>query len=302
MANENQSGQGQGAPAQGTEESHAAELTAAINESTQQGGSAQEAAQSTQGATTTAGTAATTTAANVATAGQQQQQPLTADIIKGVVEATIRGSQPAQRQEPAKELSTEDFNKKFGIVNVTEAHIAQLLDQDPKKAAFALNQLLQANTAAAVRMAMELNNAELSKVRGEFDPHIKSWQAYQQEQRNTQAENQFFANNADLKDERDLVMTVKDAMIAKVQSGQIKFNTQEEAFQAVATACKQILTRMKGTGAGTAVGTTGATQQVLSTGGQGTRQMSAASAAGRSGSGNAVTKNAAEEIFGADAR
>jgi hypothetical protein len=219
-------------------------------------------------------------------------------MLESVVEAAARGARGAQQaQQPTeKDLSPEEFNRKFGVVQVNESHIAALMDADPKKAAAVLNNLLQGSVAQAVRMANELHQAEFGRMREEITPHIQSWQQYQRERLDIQAKDRFFETNKDLLGEEDLVMTIKDAILTKVQSGQIRFTSEQEAFNAVATASRQLLTRMnKKTAA------VGGTQNTQTTGQNTGRQMSTASAAGRSGTGQATALSDVEQIFGKDA-
>jgi hypothetical protein len=219
-------------------------------------------------------------------------------MLESIVSAAVRGSQPQTQAvaQPEKQLTDEEFNKKFGVVSVTPEHIAQLLDQDPKKAAVALNNLLQGVARQAVLMNQELTAAEVSRMRGEIDPHIKSWQTYQREVREQQVEAKFFKTYPDLANERDLVMTIKDSLIAKVQAGQLTFASEDEALKAVATATAATLARLNKTAA-----TAGTTQNTQTTGQNTGRQMSAASTAGRSGTGQATAKSDVEQIFGNDA-
>jgi len=230
-------------------------------------------------------------------AAPQQSQ---ADIIKATVDATTNAlMRQQQAQAPAaadaKELSTEEFNRKFGVVQVTPDHITALLDQDPKKGAATLNGLIQNTVRQAVLMALEVADGKISDVSSKFEPHINTWQSYHREVQAKAAEERFFKAHPALASERELVMEMKDAFIAKVQAGQIRFSSEQEAFSAVANAVNSILTKVRGgaNGGQAAQTQTGQTQH---------RQMSAASSAGRTGTGQAAAKNVVDEIFGVDAR
>lgn len=236
-----------------------------------------------------------------------QNQQLSPDIVSAAIEAGIRASREQSRQTeqvpqgPAK-LSDAEFAQKYNIPTVTPAHITAILDQDPIKASYALNAIIQQTLTAAVRMSADMAAAEAGRVREEFNPHITSWQSHQKTIREKEAETQFYTAYPELNDEKALVNEIKDAFIARIRSGQISFKTPQEAFQAVATSARNLLTRFGKLPAPGANGSSGA-PQTQATGQQQPRQMSAALSAGRTGTGQPATpKGAVEEVFGADAR
>lgn len=240
-------------------------------------------------------------------AQQQNQQQSTADIIKATAEALVaaQGGRQGQQQNPPQEqqLTPEQFNQKYGVVQVTEQHMAAILGQDAKHAAATLNGIIQAAVKQAALMTLDVADARIGKVKSEFEPHISSWQKHQNEIKEQKAEQEFFKAYPDLAVERELVMEMKDAVLAKVNAGQLRFNSPQEAFNAVATATRNILKRMSPGGTGTQSGQ----QQGGQGGGQqtpspATRQMSGASSSGRSGTGQAAVKSDVESVFGADAR
>lgn len=223
-------------------------------------------------------------------------------LIASVVKATLDGSRQPEKVA-TRQISDEEFNKKFGVQNITEAHIQQILDADPKKAAAALNGMLQGLNRQSLLMAQELFQAELAKQRAEFEPHVKSWTSYQKQQNEARVEQQFYIDHPALADEKDLVSEIRDAMVLKVQQGQLKFATQQEANKAVADAAMKIVSRMqKPQGSANGTSSTGQSSQQTEQRPTGGRQMSAASSAGRAGTGKAATLTDAEMIFGADAR
>ena len=233
---------------------------------------------------------------------------LTKEELASIVDSAVRGgtqaaaaaasSSPQVRQD-AKELTPAEFNAKYGIVTITPEHMQALLDTDPKKAAVVLNNLLQAQLRAGVLMSKDLFEAELQKMRGEFEPHLRSWQTQQAKIADQEAEESFFKSFPDLKDERELVMEMKDAVLARINSGQHNFGKPgtpefgQKAFQAVAEASRKLVARMNKQ-------TSGATKQQSSSQGQGSRQMTAASAAGRSGTGQTAGTSDEAKIFGED--
>lgn len=232
-------------------------------------------------------------------------------IIKSTVDATAQAfRQQAPTPVPAApvEITPQDFDRKYGIVRPTEQMLTAILGQDPKQGVVALDSLFQANLTASLRMANDLVEAKLAELNGRYEPHLKSWQQQQQQQQNAAAENAFFQKNPDLVAERDLVMEMKDAFLAKVAAGQVRFNTTDEAFSAVANATRNLLTKVRGN---SGAGQTQTGQQQAGNGGGGGsqtpapsgRQMSAASSAGRTGTGQATaSKSVVDEVFGMDAR
>lgn len=228
-----------------------------------------------------------------------------ADIIRATAEAVAQAHVRAQQaqqptvQAPAeKELSPEEFNKKFSVTRANEELVTTILGPDPRKAALALDQYGQNLVKQAILMTMELQGAELGRFRQEVTPHLQSWQTYQREREARAAEERFFKSAPDLANEKELVMELKDAFIAKVQAGQVRFTNETEAFNAVANAARSILKRVN-----PAWGQAGAaTSQAPTQGQPQARRMSVASTTGRSGSGQAAAKSDADLVFGADAR
>jgi hypothetical protein len=232
------------------------------------------------------------------TAAEQSQ----ADIIRATAEAVaaahVRGAQSAaQPAMPSqKDISPEDFAKKYNVTRANEELVATILGNDPKRAALALDQYGQNLVKQAILMTMELNSNELTRFRGEIDPHIQSWQSYRAQQEAVAAEQRFFSYAPDLANEKALVMELKDAFITKVRAGQVQFANENEAFSAVANAARTILKKVNPSWTPTAGNQSGPT------GGQQTgRRMSVASSTGRSGTPQATAKSDVESVFGPDA-
>lgn len=246
--------------------------------------------------------AASTLAAAKSTATSALDPKIIEEIVaastRGVQKATLESSTAtAQQKKDAETMSPEAFNRKYQIRAVTADDIKVLLDQDPNKAAQALNDLLIANTRTAVLMASDVFQAQLAKTRGEFEPHVKAWTAYQTQQREQQAQSSFYIKYPDLANEKELVQEMIDSLRAKRDAGQVKFTSDEQVFEAVAAASRKLLARMN-TQASAAAGTTAQpTNRQTST-----RQMATASTAGRSGTGQTAAKSDVDEVFGADAR
>lgn len=243
---------------------------------------------------------------------QQTQQSATSaidpSVLEQIVQAAARGATAAQQgnqqqQQQQKDLSPEEFNARYGLVTVTEAHMARLMDQDPKKAAAELNNILQSNLRAAVLMARDLTQTEFAKVRGEYEPHVSSWKAFQAEQREAQMQERFYKAHPDLVNEKELVKEMTDAIRARVLSGQIAFKTEAEVFQAVGEASRKLLARMNkqanGSGSGGQQSNQSQHQQQQGQGqSSSSRQMTAASAAGQSGGGQTAGSSEEQKIFG----
>ena len=225
---------------------------------------------------------ATRAAAGASAAGQQK------------TDAQIKKDQDA--------LTPEQFNAKYQIEPITEAHIQAILDADPKKGAQMLNRLFMKNMGSAVLMAKDIVDNQLKAVRAEMEPHVTSWTQHQREQREAKLETDFYTANADLVNEKPLVKEMQDAIFGRIASGQLKpFNRPEDALKAVADATRAVLVRM---GKQTGAGGSGTAQQQSQSQSQGqkppTRQMTAASTAGQSGAGQAAGQSDEEKIFGKD--
>lgn len=249
--------------------------------------------------------------------GTQQQQPAQSPgidkaVLDQIVETATRAAAGASAAGQSKTdaqikrdqdvLTPEQFNAKYQIEPVTEAHIQAILDSDPKKGAAMLNRLFMRNMGSAVLMARDIVDSQLKTVRAEMEPHVASWTQHQKEQREAKLETTFYTSNADLVNEKPLVKEMQDAIFGRIASGQLKpFNRPEDALKAVADATRAVLARM---GRQTGAGGGGTVQQQSQSQGQGqkspTRQMTAASTAGQSGSGQAAGQSDEEKIFGKD--
>jgi len=232
-----------------------------------------------------------------------QQQPDHAAIIRATVEATANAmaqrNVPAQQQTQQRELSADEFNQRYGIVRPNEQMLTAILGQDPKAAVATLDNLFQANLVASMRMANDIIEAKMKQLDDRYRPHIDSWQQHRQTIANQEAESRFFKAFPDLANERETVMEMKDAFITKVNAGQIRFANEQEAFNAVATATRSLLQRVRGGGQGSTQTGQSHQNQHQSSG----RQMSVASSAGRTGTGQAAAKGSiVDEVFGVDAR
>jgi hypothetical protein len=196
-------------------------------------------------------------------------------------------------------MSPQEFDAKYGIIRPTEAMVNQLFNTDPRQAVAVLDHLFQANLTAALRMSNDIMEAKLNQLQEQYRPITQSFQEQQKAAQNQASENRFFTAYPALANEKGLVMEMKDAFIAKVQAGQIRFNTEAEAFAAVANATQTILNRIRPGGAPAA-----GTQPGVANRSNG-RQMVTASGTGRQGSGTSTAnkpKDIVDEVFGADAR
>lgn len=234
-------------------------------------------------------------------------QPSSIDpkLIEEIVSASVRGANAAnqskqevkQQTKDAAEMTPDQFNQKYGIVQVTPEHIAQLLDADPKKAATALNNLLINNTRSAVLMAKDIIEAQLKQARAEYEPHVSSWQSYQAKAAEEARQNKFYTKYPELANEKELVQEMIDSLTAKKQAGQVAFQSEDQVFQAVADASKKLLARMNKQAAPAQGNTAPNTGPQTSS-----RQMASAAAPGRSGTGQAAKVSDEEAVFGSDFR
>lgn len=206
---------------------------------------------------------------------------------------------PAQPQGPA-ELTPQQFAAKYKVAQPTTDLITKLVGQDPVVAAQALHAYGQNIVQQTILMTMDLVDAQMKERFDGITPHIDSWKQHQAVIREEKARTQFYEKYADLKDEADLVNDMKDAVIARINSGQVRVKNIDEGMELVATAARNFLKKYRPNGAPQG-GQAGQPQSQPPNGG---RQMSAASSAGRTGSGQQPTtpKSDVEVVFGADAR
>jgi hypothetical protein len=226
--------------------------------------------------------------------------PSQAEIIRATAEAVaqahLRGRTEAT-PTPAKELSPEEFNRKYNVTRAHEELVTAIIGQDPKKAVAALDAYGQGLVKQAILMAMELSDANLGRYRDEVNPKLTAWEQYRSQQEAVAAEGRFYQFAPDLANERELINEIKDSFIAKVRAGQVKFSSEPEAFKAVAETARTILKKVN-----PSWGQGGGASQAQTQGQQQGRHMSVASSTGRSGTGQATVKSDAELVFGADAR
>lgn len=155
--------------------------------------------------------------------------------------------QPAAPAAPAA-MSDAEFAARYKTPVVDAAFMQQLMDTDPAKGAAVLNGVLKQTYTSALLMANDLFQAEMSKMRGEIQPHVDSFKTFQAQQQKVALENEFYSLHPDLVNERDLVNEVIDSLQAKVARKELNFASKTDAFKAVADNVKRLLARMGATG------------------------------------------------------
>lgn len=170
-----------------------------------------------------------------------------ADLTR--IAATAAGAaraavQPAHQPQQPATMSDAEFASRYKTPTVDAAFMQQLMDTDPAKGAAVMNGVLKQTYTSALLMANDLFQAELAKMRGEFQPHVESFRSFQASQQKTALENEFYSLHPDLATERDLVNEVIDSFQAKVARKEISFADKTSAFKAVADASKKLLARM----------------------------------------------------------
>lgn len=224
-------------------------------------------------------------------------------VLEGIVSAAVAGARKGDQQQvvqtpPAqKEISVEDFNKKYGIPTVNAETMQRIMDADPAKGAAAMQNLLLQAVRSGALIAKDALGADIGKLRDEFSPHIEKWKSYDGERQEKAMYDKFFTTYPDLKDERELVDALGTEFASRVKSGAIKISSPDEGMKLVAEAVRKTVTRLRGAGA-PASGTRASSAPAAAP----QREMSAASSAGRSGTGQLQQKSPVEEIFGGDAR
>lgn len=213
--------------------------------------------------------------------------------IATVAAGAVRQSQPQQQQPQQPAMTDEQFAARYRTPQANAATMQAILDPDPVKGAIALNALLKQTYTSALLMANDLHQAELSKVRGEFAPHVEQFNSFRAQQQKLALENEFYAANTDLANERDLVNETIDAFQAKASRGEVAFADKTQAFKAVADNVRKILARMGPASASTGQQTPSQQQSPPPQ----QRTMAAATSQGRSGSGQAQSGSPMDKMM-----
>lgn len=169
--------------------------------------------------------------------------------IATVAGAAARGAVPQQQvqqpQQPA--MTDEQFNARYRVPVVTAQTMQAINDPDPVKGAAALNALLKQTYTSSLLMANDLHTAEIARVRAEVSPHVREFQAFQQ-QRQAQAQHtRFTSAHPDIAQETDLINDVRDTFEARINRGEMqRFPDEPTAFKAVADNVRKLVARMNG--------------------------------------------------------
>lgn len=224
---------------------------------------------------------------------QQTQQSASPTIdptalAKSIVQAQTLAQQQ-MKQQVAPEMTNEEFNRKYGVRQITAQDVQAILDADPNKAAAHLNQLLDAKVRQAVLMAQGVVSQDIEGIRGQLTP----LQALRQEQVENTLMSDFKTLHPDLKDEDVLIKTFAQAYVAR---GQNFGGDKKLAFDTVAKDVRDQIARLRGAGGGQ--GTQTPPQATNTQQRQSSRTMAAVQTGGRAGSGPAKQANDIELIFG----
>lgn len=253
------------------------------------------------GATTQTSTTQQTQQTQQSSTGETTQQKqaqtpspattLTPDLIAAAISATAEatakriGTQ-SQVTQATKEMTDDEFNARYGITKYDAKYIERLFDKDPNAAAQVLNEISRNSYTAALRMSNDLFQAELSKLRKEFEPKVSAFEKHVSEVREVQARDRFYKTHPDLLPEAEVVQEILNAVQDRVNKGELNFgNDETKAFQFIADATKKRIEYMRSKyGTVQQNGSTGGTPPA---GGQqpqnGTRQMQSVSSTARPG-------------------
>lgn len=194
------------------------------------------------------------------TQGQQAQQPatppafdpqqITKAIVDGIVTAQTKTQQaaPQQQTQQPKPMSPEEFRRHYEIPQIDAATYEAILGTTPDKPerVAALDNVLTGYMRAGIKMGQDLMQARLQQLEQQFESRLGPvFQAHQQQQEQAVI-SRFTTTFPDLANEMALVNDVKDAMIARG----MKFGSEQEMFQAVGAATRQLITRLRGAPAG----------------------------------------------------
>jgi hypothetical protein len=230
---------------------------------------------------------ATVTQPTASVAAAPVQAPAAIDP-NALAQSIVKAQQEAQRQNAAaaqsQGLTEEQFNAKYGIRKITAQDIQAIFDQDPNKAAAALENIMNAKVRQAVLMAQGVLEPKL----GEFAQQLSPVQAMMQKQHEEAIWTNFVTRYPDLKDERALVYETVNAHLARGT----KFSSPEEAMKTVAEFVQGQIARLRGTGQAQPSATTQAAQPRPAA-----RTMTPTLTGGRSASGPKTPPSDAQSIF-----
>jgi hypothetical protein len=220
-------------------------------------------------------------------APQAQPQPQSIDP-KALAQSIVQAQHEAQRQNAqaaqSQGLTEEQFNAKYGVRKITAQDVQAIFDQDPNKAAAALENIMNAKVRQAVLMAQGVLEPKL----GEFQQQLSPVQAMMQKQHEEAIWTNFATRYPDLKDERALVYETVNAHLARGT----KFSSPEEAMKTVAEFVQGQITRLRGAGQAQPPATPQAAQTRPAA-----RTMTPTLTGGRSASGPKTPPSDAQSIF-----
>ena len=228
-----------------------------------------------------------------------QQQQLTPERIADIAaQAAIRVGQqqtPQVQPAPQPQMSQEEFNKTFNVVNLNANDFAAITGYVPDKPeqVAALNNFAQGIVKQALTMAQVHIASVTQSLEQRFGQQISPLTQQREAQVGEAVKNEFFTAHQDLKDLEPLVTEIANQ--AKT-SGQ-KFASKEEAFKFVADRVRSLVPR-----APTAASQPGATAPNQPQGQQPVQRRMATTSVGSqaSSSGGSATgsKSDAKSIFG----
>lgn len=228
----------------------------------------------------------------------QAPQPLTAEQIAEIAaNAASRVRPPQAEVQPAQppQMSREEFNQTFGVVNPTTAEFSAMFGVEPNEAQLAA---FTAYGQRLVRQAILMTDArytqhlreQLSRYDAQLQPIAATHRANAEEQHLSA----FMKANPDLNGYDALVRDVASRLDPKQFAGiQDPAQRAQAAYNAVATRARALLNRVGQSPQQTSP--QGQTQQPQ----QSQRQMAPTSVGGRAGGGEATTPaNDAKAIWG----
>lgn len=282
---------GGGGSGEGQQSSTAQSLfgQSAVQEADQSGGSA-GAGRSDQGVGAGNSGAGSGTG-GAASSGTGATPQLTPEQIRELAAGVARGMQPQQQPQ----MTEEEFNKLFNIVNPSEDQLGAIFGEDKKVALATLRELLHGTARQATTLAAFHLTQELQKIQQMVQPALKLAETQELDK----LKGEFFEFAPDLKGLEPLLLEIRNSFIAQGK----QFDNKDSAFKAVAEAARGILAKIPGY----QVGQSGQSGNGNSGAGQGQQRqqqstrMPALSGKGQGGGttgGSSATKSTAERIFG----
>lgn len=204
----------------------------------------------------------------------QVTPPLTPELLQQLMTgAATSAVQATQAQQQPQGMTEEEFRRVFNVYNPDKALFdAMGWEMTPEKVAI-LTQAFQGSARQAATMAAY----QLEAYKQEIAKRLAPIAAYMEEAQMEKQKSRFLSKYPDLKGLEPLLVRIKDSFIREGR----RFKTEDEAFQAVAEAAREVKQQILSANGGAAVGQSQTQRQPTSS-----QRMAPLSGGGQGGAGD----------------